>query len=258
MPSACPVCPAPASDAARDTRVHALAAQCAPVRLQTRVLASTRGNDTPLFRVFSGIAHPARGGIMAVSNADRRNALLAAAQQELDALAARGVRMRGNAFSAIILVKGELNANELAGGELLAGADGAALAAALERLGYAPEEFCALSAIAGPEGEGAAPEVASGRPLPPVLFREALEALDPEAVVLLDDTAASLMREAYAEELARIEQFDMAMLAPGLVAHVLGRRVLALDGFEAALADGRAKQRMWAYLKQLSPLGAPY
>ena len=195
---------------------------------------------------------------MAVSNADRRNALLAAAQQELDALAARGVCMRGNAFSAIVLVKGELNANELAGGELLAGADGAALAAALERLGYAPEEFCALSAVAGPEGEGAAPEVASGRPLPPALFREALEALDPEAVVLLDDTAASLMREAYAEELARIEQFDMAMLAPGLVAHVLGRRVLALDGFEAALADGRAKQRMWAYLKQLSPLGAPY
>lgn len=195
---------------------------------------------------------------MAVSNADRRNALLAAAQQELDALAARGVRMRGNAFSAIVLVKGELNANELAGGELLAGADGAALAAALERLGYAPEEFCALSAIAGPEGEGAEPEAASGRPLPPALFREALEALDPEVVVLLDDTAASLMREAYAEELARIEQFDMAMLAPGLVAHVLGRRVLALDGFEAALADERAKQRMWAYLKQLPPLGAPY
>ena len=110
---------------------------------------------------------------MAVSNADRRNALLAAAQQELDALAARGVRMRGNAFSAIVLVKGELNANELAGGELLAGADGAALAAALERLGYAPEEFCALSAVAGPEGEGAAPEAASGRPLPPALFREA-------------------------------------------------------------------------------------
>ena len=108
---------------------------------------------------------------MAVSNADRRNALLAAAQQELDALAMCGVRMRGNAFSAIVLVKGELNANELAGGELLAGADGTALAAALERLGYAPEEFCVLSAIAEPEGEGAAPEVASGRPLPPALFR---------------------------------------------------------------------------------------
>ncbi len=257
MPSACPVCPAPASDVARGTRVHALAAQCAPVCLQARVLAGPRNSDAPLFCEFSGIAHLTRG-TMAVSNADRRNALLAAAQQELDALAARGVRMRGNAFSAIVLVKGELNANELAGGELLAGADGTALAAAFERLGYAPEEFCALSAIAGPEGEGVSPEVASGRPLPPALFREALEALDPEVVVLLDDAAASIMREAYAEELARIEQFDMAMLAPGLVAHVLGRRVLALDGFEAALADGRAKQRMWAYLKQLPPLGAPY
>ena len=161
------------------TRVSTRSRRSARRALQTRVLASIRGDDAPLFRVFSGIAHPARGN-HAVSNADRRNALLAAAQQELDALAARGVRMRGNAFSAIVLVKGELNANELAGGELLAGADGAALAAALERLGYAPEEFCALSATAGPEGEGAAPEVASGRPLPPALFREALEALDPE------------------------------------------------------------------------------
>ena len=61
MLSACSVRPAPASDAARGTCAHAFAAQCAPVRLQTRVLASTRGDDAPLFRAFSGIAHPARG-----------------------------------------------------------------------------------------------------------------------------------------------------------------------------------------------------
>ena len=53
-----------------------------------------------------------------------------------------------------------------------------------------------------------------------------------------------------------IEQFEVAMLQPGLVAHVLGRRVLALGGFEAALGDaGASKQRVWAYLKQLPPLG---
>ena len=90
------------------------------------------------------------------------------------------------------------------------------------------------------------------------MFREALEALDPEAVVLLDNAAAHAMREAYGDALAQIEQFDEAMLKPGLVAHVLGRRVLALDGFEASLASPREKQRMWAYLKQLPPLGAPY
>ena len=61
----------------------------------------------------------------------------------------------------------------------------------------------------------------------------------------------------YAEELAQVEQFDVAMLEPGLVARVLGRRVLALGGFEAALGDARAKQRMWAYLKQLPPIGSP-
>ena len=102
------------------------------------------------------------------------------------------------------------------------------------------------------------PRPAPGEPLPAELFREALEALDPEVVVLLDEAAADAMRGAYAEALAVIEQFEVAMLQPGLVAHVLGRRVLALGGFEAALGDAASKQRVWAYLKQLPPLGAPY
>lgn len=194
-----------------------------------------------------------------VASAERKEALAAAAEQELDSLASRGVRMTGNAFSSIVLVKGELNGDERAGGQLLAGADGTALRAALSALGYAPEEFCALAAVAGPAAEGEAPtDAEEGAPLPSALFREALEALDPEAVVLLDDAAADAMREAYAEELACIEDFDTAMLTPGLVAYVQGRRVLALGGFEAALADPRDKQRVWAYLKQLPPEGAPY
>ncbi len=136
-------------------------------------------------------------------------------------------------------------------GALLGGADGRALRAALLKLGYAPEDFCALASVARPGsgGEG---------PLPDEVFREAVEALDPEAVLLLDDAAAVSMREAYADALVAIEQFEVAMLEPGLVAPVLGRRVLALGGFEAALSDPAAKQRMWAYLKQLPPAGAPY
>ena len=88
-------------------------------------------------------------------------------------------------------------------------------------------------------------------------FREALETLDPEAVLLLDNSAADVMRETYADMLVAIDDFDTAMLKPGLVAHVQGRRVLALDGFEAALTDKAAKQRMWAYIKQLTPAAAP-
>lgn len=192
---------------------------------------------------------------MTVSAADRKKALVEADKQELASLAARGVRIAGNAMSPIVLVKGQLDEAELAGGELLAGADGHALRAALGAIGYAPEDFCALATVTG-DGEDAAS--APGDPLSPELFREALEALDPEAVLVLDEAAADVLREAYADALVVIEDFDTAMLKPGLVAPVLGRRVLVLDGFERALTDKAAKQRMWAFIKQLPPAGAPY
>lgn len=189
------------------------------------------------------------------ASAQMKKAALEATRQELDALCARGVRMEGNAFSPIVLVKGELNEEERAGGALLGGADGAALRASCTAIGYTPEDFCALASVAG---EGDDPVLEAGATLPTEVFREALEALDPEAVLLLDTAAADLMRETYADALVAIDDFDTAMLKPGLVAHVLGRRVLALDGFEAALGDKREKQRMWAYIKQLGPAGAPY
>lgn len=189
------------------------------------------------------------------ASAQMKKAALEAARQEFDALRARGVRMEGNAFSPIVLIKGDLNEEERAGGALLGGADGTALRASCTAIGYAPEDFCALAAVAG---EGDDPALTLGATLHTEVFREALEALDPEAVLLLDATAADLMRETYADALVAIDDFDTAMLKPGLVAHVLGRRVLALDGFEAALGDKREKQRMWAYIKQIGPVGAPY
>lgn len=199
----------------------------------------------------------AKGAFVHSSTADRKEAFARATEQGLEALLRRGVRTAGNAYSPIVLVKGCLNADELACCELLGGADGAALRSALSAIGYAPEDFCALSAVAGP-AEVADSVAPAGAALPAEVFREALETLDPEAVLLLDDIAADVMRDAYADALVVIEDFDTAMLRPGLVAHVLGRRVLALDGFEAALADSREKQRMWAYIKQLPPAGAPY
>lgn len=195
---------------------------------------------------------------MAITTGERKEALAAALEYCLDGLASRGVRIAGNAFSPILLIKGDLNAEERTGGELLAGADGKALRAALLAIGWEPQDFCALSSMRGEDVTGATGESEPAMPLSTEVFREAVEALDPEAIVLLDDGAADLMRETYADALALIEDFDTAMLRPGLVASVLGRRVLALDGFEAALGDSSQKQRMWAYLKQLPPLGAPY
>lgn len=195
---------------------------------------------------------------MHISTAERKEAFAAALDDQLGRLAARGVRMVGCALSPIVLVKGDLDEAELAGGELLAGPDGVALRAALTAIGYAPEDFCGIAVRAGDSAAGADAVAPAGELIGPDVFREALETLDPEAVVLLDTTAADVMRDAYADALVVIEDFDVAMLSPGLVAHVLGRRVLSLDGFEAALADPREKQRMWAYLKQIPPAGAPY
>lgn len=195
---------------------------------------------------------------MAITTQERKEALAAAAEQELKGLEARGVRMAGNAFSPVVLVKGELNDAERSGDPLLSGADGTALRAALGAIGWEPQDLCVLAAVAGSGDEAVAGGLTAGELLPVDLFREALEALDPEAVILLDDAAADLLRETYADALAIVEDFDTAMLKPGLIASVLGRRVLALDGFEAALSQPAEKQRMWAYLKQMPPLGAPY
>lgn len=195
---------------------------------------------------------------MAVSSREKRMALLEAKRLEADALASRGVVARGNGFSPVLLIKGEVGVTEVVSGAVLDEAEDAALRAALLRLGYAPEDFCVLAAVYGPGEEGAAPAPDVGEPLAADLLREAVEALDPEAVVLLDDAATAVMREAYSDALAAIDQFEVAMLEPGLVANVLGRRVLSLGGFETALADAASKQRVWAYLKRLPPAGAPY
>lgn len=184
---------------------------------------------------------------MASGRDARRRACVDKADAELDALAARDVRMGGNAFSEVLLIKGELNEAERAGGEPLTGADGSALRASLAALGYAPEDWEWLLAVG-----------ASGEPLDGPILREAICALDPATLVCCDEAAAAVVREAYADDLVVLPVLEEAMLAPGYVVRVCGLRVLNLGGFEAALGDPRQKQLMWARLKQVPPLGEPY
>ena len=184
---------------------------------------------------------------MASERDARRRAYLDKAAAETDSLAARGVRMGGNAFSAVLLVKGELSEAEKGGEPPLSGADGKALRASLDRLGYAPEDWEWLLTVDG-----------EGEPLDADLLREAVCALDPPTLVCCDEAAANLLREAYADDLAALDSLEEAMLVPGTVAHVCGMRVLNLGGFEAALADAREKQVMWARLKKIPPLGEPF
>ena len=189
----------------------------------------------------------AKGAGMASERDARRRAYLDKTAAETDALEARGVMMGGNAVSPVLLVKGQLTEDEKNGAPAFSGADGKALRASLAALGYAPEDWETLLVV----GE-------DGSPLGPELLREALSALDPSTLVCCDEAAASALREAYADDLAILARLEEAMLAPGVVAHVAGMRVLNLGGFADALSDAREKQVMWARLKLIPPLGEPF
>lgn len=169
---------------------------------------------------------------------------LAKTQAEVDDLVQAGVVMAGNAFSQVMLLKGQA---EQEGMGLLAGPDGVALRAALKALGYEPQDWVGLSAID-----------ADGFALTPGTLRLAITTLDPSTVIALDEEAAAALRETYADELVDLENLEQATLQPGVRAQVLGMRVLNLGGFEQSLSDPAAKQLMWARLKTLPPLGEPY
>ena len=179
---------------------------------------------------------------MAVSREERKRAFLDKASAELEGLAERGVTAGGNAFSELLFLRGAA-----AGEGLFSDAERKALRASLERLGYPPE--CWMWLLTSDE---------VGTPLDASLLREAVAALDPATLVAVDDAAAEALRNAYANELAELGAIEQAMLVPGVVAHVLGMRVMALGNFAAALDDPHGKQIMWARLKLLPPLGEPY
>ncbi len=166
---------------------------------------------------------------------------------ELYDLGRRGVLVVGNAFSSVLFAKGEPGEAEQAGGELLSGKDGKALHAALQALGYAPEDWAAVATW----DEG-------GQTLDGTLLRRAVAALDPATLVVCDDSAAEAVRNAFADDLVVLPDFMDASLGPGRVVQVCGMRVLNLDGFENALASDHEKQVRWAWLKQIRPLAEPY
>ena len=184
---------------------------------------------------------------MGPSREARHAAALAKVRFELEGLAARGVVMAGNAFSSVLFVKGEPGEAERTGGELLSGKDGTALRAALQALGYAPEDWAAVATWDGRK------ELLDG-----ALLRQSVAALDPATLVVCDDLAAEAVRNAFADDLVVLADFMDASLEPGRVVQVCGMRVLNLGGFEAALGSDHEKQVRWAWLKQIRPLAEPY
>ncbi len=80
-------------------------------------------------------------------------------------------------------------------------------------------------------------------------LRLQLESVDPRVIVALDAEAAADVAEAFGCE---------QPVPGGAPLRVLGRRIVAVSGFEAALADPKAKQRVWAELKTAKPEGPVY
>ncbi len=182
-----------------------------------------------------------------VSREQKREAYREKAESELYELQNEGLLFAGNAMASYLMVKGDLSSDELAGAPLLSGADGQAIRSALNRLGYTPEDWACIGA-----------NKADGTSFTPETFRQAIASLDPSTLVALDNTAADVVRMAYADELAELPALSEAMLSDGVVAHILGMRVMALGGFAASLTSDTDKQLMWARLKLLPPLGEPY
>ena len=159
-----------------------------------------------------------------------------------DALApgSDAVAPRGALLAEVAAVKGLPGPAEATGGAAMSGADGVALLKALEALGYGADTV--FFTLSRPE-PGMDRERASDR------LRLQLESVDPRVIVALDAEAAADLAEA----------FGCAQPVPGQPPlRVLGRRIVAVSGFEAALADPNAKQRVWAELKAAQAEGPVY
>jgi hypothetical protein len=139
------------------------------------------------------------------------------------------VRGQGDALADVLLVKGEPGSGDLKKRRALAGDDGAAIGKALDALGLAPARYAVCTRI------GTAKSKRLAR------LRLLAEAIDPRTVVLLDREAS--------EDFAAA--FGVEMPVPGQLVRVLGRDVVAVDGFEAALADEARKRLVWAQLRAL-------
>lgn len=168
---------------------------------------------------------------------ERARAELAAADSA--APGSDAVAWSGALLASVVAVKGLAGPAEASGGAAFSGADGRALVKALEALGWnGSDVFFTLSR----------PEPGLDREALADRLRLQVETVDPELVLALDAEAAADLAEAFGVEPLRV----------GAPTRVLGRRLLAVDGFEASLGDPTRKRRVWEQLKAGRPAGPVY
>jgi len=167
----------------------------------------------------------------------RARAELAAADSS--APGSDAVAWSGALLASVAAIKGLAGPAEASGGVAFSGADGEALVKALTALGYHGDEI--FFTVSRPE-PGLDREALADR------LRLQVETVDPGLVLALDADASVDLAEA----------FGIEPLAFGVPVRVLGRRLLAVDGFEASLGDSARKRRVWEQLKAGKAEGSVY
>lgn len=149
------------------------------------------------------------------------------------------VAWSGAVIAEVALVKGLPGPAEASGGAALTGPDGEACGKALEALGWAP---AALFSTVSRSVPTASDESRAAR------LRGQVEAVDARIAIALDAEAAQDLAAA----------FGVDRLPFGEERRAGGRRLLAVDGFEACLIDEKRKKRVWRQLQAARPDGPAY
>lgn len=144
--------------------------------------------------------------------------------------------IHGDRFASLLVLKGEPGPSELAGNPPFFGEDGSALNSAFVAMGLKSTHWCGIVCGHPTKGRLSARDV-----------RELIEIIDPLALVALDRKAIEILQQSFAAEVLP------AIPKPGTKTSLMGRTLVFVDGFEAALAsdDGQAKHRVWKELKAL-------
>lgn len=129
-----------------------------------------------------------------------------------------------------------------------------ALDSSAKALGYGPGA-CAFASILSPTAPKAAepPERDAAASLDASSLRLLVEGVDPLALVVADDAALKLVRQAYPD--AAFSPPSMTGIQSGCsLGRAFGRTVTAFESFEKMLDSAESKQAAWALLKKLPHL----
>lgn len=146
----------------------------------------------------------------------------------------------GDPFASLMVVKGKPGAAERAGKPPFSGDDGLALDKAFGRLGWG------FGSRDTRRWFGVLLATAEHPALSASQLRLICEVIDPLAIVVLDEEARVALLDAFSPGEADV----LARFSPGAQVQVLGRQLVSVTGFEEALTDEAAKQRVWVQLKR--------